>query len=122
MLEETNPINQHAILGENPYSQPEQSEKPEKYDYSQVQLPENYCYNEELLNEFNTLAAKYDLSQNSANELMSLAVKLTQLMGNNYSETLAQQNRQKVEGGFEKTHLKSNEIYCRPKNWNNQRC
>ncbi len=71
--------------------------KPDKYDYSNVQLPENYCYDENLLNEFNELAGKYNLSQKSANELMSIAVKLTQLMGNNYSKTLADQQRQKVE-------------------------
>ncbi len=71
--------------------------KPEKYDYSLVELPENYCYNEELLNEFNELASKYNLSQKSANELMSLAVKLTKLTGDNYSKTMADQNRQKIE-------------------------
>ena len=71
--------------------------KPERYDYSGVTLPENYCYDENLLNEFNELAGKYDLSQKSANELMSMAVKLTQLTGNNYSKTMAEQQRQKIE-------------------------
>ena len=72
--------------------------KPDKYDYSEVQLPENYCYDDVLLNEFNELAGKYNLSQKSANELMSMSVKLTQLMGSNYSKTLAEQQRQKIEG------------------------
>ena len=71
--------------------------KPERYDYSGVQLPENYCYNEELLNEFNELAGKYNLSQKSANELMSMAVKLTQLTGKNYSEAMAERQRQQTE-------------------------
>lgn len=71
--------------------------KPNVYDYSDVELPENYCYDEELLNEFNELAGKYNLSQKGANELMSMAVKLTKLMGNNYSETMAEQKRQKIE-------------------------
>lgn len=71
--------------------------KPDKYDYSGVQLPENYCYDEGLLNEFNELAGKYNLSQKGANELMSMAVKLTQLMGDNYSKTMAEQQRQKIE-------------------------
>ncbi len=71
--------------------------KPEKYDYSAVQLPENYCYDNELLEEFNELAGKYNLSQKSANELMSMAVKLTQLTGNNFSQTIAEQQRQKIE-------------------------
>ncbi len=71
--------------------------KPDKYDYSQVQLPENYCYDQNLLNEFNDLAGRYNLSQKGANELMSLAVKLTQLMSNNYSAAKAEQNRQKID-------------------------
>ncbi len=96
-----------AGLGENTFENPEEAKeevqevscygKPEKYDYSGVELPENYCYDENLLTEFNELAAKYNLSQNSANELMSMAVKLTKLMGNNYSKTMAEQHRQKVE-------------------------
>lgn len=95
-----------ATLGENAYEKKAENipanidegyfGKPEKYDYSLVELPENYCYNEELLNEFNELAGKYNLSQKSANELMSMAVKLTKLMGDNYSKTLADQNRQKI--------------------------
>ena len=70
--------------------------KPEKYDYSQVQLPENYCYDQNLLNEFNDLAGRYNLSQKGANELMSMAVKLTQLMSNNFSAAKAEQYRQKI--------------------------
>ncbi len=70
--------------------------KPEKYDYSDVKLPENCYYDEELLNEFNELAGKYNLSQKSANELMSMAVKLTQLTGSNFSKTMAEQQRQKI--------------------------
>ena len=73
-----------AGLGENVLEEPaqvaeeqmQQEEgffgKPEKYDYSGIELPENYCYDENLLNEFNELAGKYNLSQKSANELMSL--------------------------------------------------
>lgn len=97
-----------AALGENVYEQqpenlklPQTEEenyfgKPDRYDYSSVELPENYCYNEELLNEFNELAGKYNLSQKSANELMSVAVKLTKLMNDNYSKTMAEQNREKI--------------------------
>lgn len=97
-----------AALGENGFERqsetmnlPQQEEenyfgKPDRYDYSLVELPENYCYNEELLNEFNELAGKYNLSQKSANELMSVAVKLTKLMNDNYSKTMAEQNREKI--------------------------
>lgn len=71
--------------------------KPEAYDYSQVELPENYCYDEKLLNEFNDLASKYNLSQKSANELMSMAVKLSKLASENYSLAMAEQSRQQIE-------------------------
>lgn len=99
-----------AALGENMYDeQPKTSieiqteeesyfGKPNQYDYSMIELPENYCYNEELLNEFNELAGKYNLSQKSANELMSVAVKLTKLMSDNFSKTMAEQNREKING------------------------
>ncbi len=83
--------------------------KPERYDYTGVQMPENYCYNEELLNEFNELAGKYNLSQKSANELMSMGVKLTQLMGKNYSQTQAEQQRQKTEE-YKRTLINDREI------------
>lgn len=101
-----------AGLGVNVYAPPEQEQqevnpdinieesyfgRPERYDYSGVLLPDNYCYDETLLNEFNELAGKYNLSQKSANELMSMAVKLTQLTGDNYFKTMAEQQRQKTE-------------------------
>lgn len=110
-----------AGLGENVLEEPAQvSEeqtkqeegffgKPEKYDYSGIELPENYCYDEALLNEFNELAGKYNLSQKSANELMSMAVKLTQLMGTNYSKTMAEQQRQQIEN-YKRNLLNDREI------------
>lgn len=99
--------------------------KPEKYDYSEIQLPEKYGYDENLLNEFNELAGKYNLSQKSANELMSMAVKLTQLTDENILKTQEEQHRQTVEnykrmlindreiGGanFEKTMKTANMAY-----------
>lgn len=105
-MEENLQENVISGLGENAFQQPVLNEvqneescygKPERYDYSGVELPENYCYDEKLLSEFNELAGKYNLSQKSANELMSMAVKLTQLTGSNYSKTMAEQQRQKVE-------------------------
>ncbi len=110
-----------AGLGENVLEEPaqvseEQTQqeesffgKPEKYDYSGIELPENYCYDEALLNEFNELAGKYNLSQKSANELMSMAVKLTQLMGTNYSKTMAEQQRQQIEN-YKQNLLNDREI------------
>ena len=83
--------------------------KPEQYDYSDVQLPTNYGYDEALLNEFNELAAKYNLSQKSANELMSMAVKLTQLTDSNISKAQAEQHRQTVEN-YKRTLINDSEI------------
>ena len=106
MLNEDLQENTQVSLGVNAYEpQPQQENgledegyfgKPDFYDYSEVQLPENYCYDEQLLKEFNELAAKYNLSQKGANQLISMAVKLSQLTGENFSKTLAEQQRQKI--------------------------
>ena len=83
--------------------------KPEQYDYSDVQLPTNDGYDEALLNEFNELAAKYNLSQKSANELMSMAVKLTQLTDSNILKAQAEQHRQTIEH-YKRTLINDSEI------------
>lgn len=83
--------------------------KPDFYDYSDFQLPDNYGYDETLLGEFNDLAAKYNLSQKGANELMSMAVRLSQLTGDNYSKTLAEQQRLQAET-YRKALLTDREI------------
>ena len=83
--------------------------KPEQYDYSEVLLPDNYGYDENLLNEFNELAAKYNLSQKSANELMSMAVKLTQLTDSNILKAQAEQHRQTIEN-YKRTLVNDSEI------------
>lgn len=121
MLDEN--VNQNLALGITPYDQNSNQDlkkvenideesyfgKPEKYDYSDVQLPENYYYDEALLNEFNELAGKYNLSQKSANELMSMAVKLTQLTNDNCTKAMAEQQRQKIED-FKRTLVNDREI------------
>ncbi len=106
-LENLEQIPSASALGENAYVQKTEVVvtteddgyfgKPEKYDYSLVELPENYCYDDALLGEFNDLAGKYNLSQKGANELMSMAVKLTKLMSSNYSTALAEQHKQKID-------------------------
>lgn len=70
--------------------------KPERYDYSQVELPEKYSYNNEMLEEFNGLAAKYNLSQKSANELMGMAVKMARLAGENFNNEIERQKNQRI--------------------------
>lgn len=49
---------------------------PENYDYSKVELPEGMALDQEMVDKFNPLAKKYNLSNDSANELMKLAVEL----------------------------------------------
>ena len=137
MLDEELEKEQNAGLGTNVY-EPKQEKlplgteqdegyfgKPEFYDYSGVELPENYCYDEGLLKEFNELAGKYNLSQKGANQLMSMAVKLTQLAGENFNKTIAEQQRQKINeyknalisdrelggAGFAKTLQTANSAY-----------
>ena len=44
---------EHNNIESNPQDENGYFGKPEKYDYSDVKLPENCYYDEELLNEFN---------------------------------------------------------------------
>ncbi len=109
-----NEIKQDLLLGADEYSETENAlpnetsqdsaqadegcfGKPEKYDYSEVELPKDYYYNNELLEEFNELAAKYNLSQKSANELMSMAVKMTKLAGLNFDSEIERQRKQQIQ-------------------------
>lgn len=64
---------------------------PESFDYSEVQLPENMELDKELIEEFNPIAKKFNLSNKSANELMSLAVKLTQKNTAKFADEFAAQ-------------------------------
>lgn len=64
---------------------------PESFDYSDVQLPENMELDKELIEEFNPIAKKFNLSNKSANELMSLAVKLTQKNTAKFADEFAAQ-------------------------------
>lgn len=64
---------------------------PENFDYSEMQLPENMELDKELIEEFNPIAKKLNLSNKSANELMSLAVKLTQKNTAKFADEFAAQ-------------------------------
>lgn len=48
-----------------------------EYDYSEIKLPEGIELDKSLLDEFNPLAQKLNLSNESANEFVKLAVKLS---------------------------------------------
>lgn len=49
---------------------------PESFDYSEIKLPEGMTLDNEMLEKFNPLAKKYNLSNKSANELLNLAVEM----------------------------------------------
>lgn len=49
---------------------------PESYDYAEVTMPEGMTLDQEILDEFNPIAKKFNLSQKAGDELMGLAVKL----------------------------------------------
>ena len=83
--------------------------RPEKYDYSGVELPENYCYDENLLNEFNELASKYNLSQKSADSLMSMAEQQRQQTEEYKHELL--NDRELGGANFERTMKTANIAY-----------
>jgi hypothetical protein len=51
---------------------------PESYDYTEITMPEGMTLDQEILDEFNPIAKKFNLSQKAGNELMGLAVKLVQ--------------------------------------------
>lgn len=51
---------------------------PEQFDFSETKLPDGMNLDQELLGEFEPIAKKLNLSNKSANELMGLAVKLSQ--------------------------------------------
>ncbi len=57
---------------------------PENYDYKEVQLPENMKLDEDLIQKFNPIAKKLNLSQKGANEIMALAVELVQKRNEDY--------------------------------------
>lgn len=88
---ETNETNEEAVNTEF-------FGKPEAYDYKDVKLPEGMKLNEELTKEFNTYAGRLNLSQKGADDLMAMAVKLTESTSKKTLEALAKQQEAQKEG------------------------
>ncbi|MFA5659601.1 MAG: hypothetical protein WC900_10010, partial [Oscillospiraceae bacterium] len=65
--------------------------KPESYEYKDLSLPKGMELNQEVTGKFNEIAQKLNLSQTGANELMNLAVELTQQHQSQFQEIIAQQ-------------------------------
>ena len=59
---------------------------PDTFDYSNIQLPEGMKLDNDLIKEFEPVAKKLNLSNKSANELMQLAVKLTEKNTSKFGE------------------------------------
>ena len=82
--QDENPVDENDKEATPPKEQEENNDDseiygtPESYDYSEIELPEDIVLDEDLLKEFEPLAKKFNLSNKSANELMGLAIKLTE--------------------------------------------
>ena len=72
--------------------------KPEAYDYKDVKLPENMQLDANMTGKFNEYAAKLNLSQKGANDLMAMAVELTQKTQQQTVEAMGKLQEAKIEG------------------------
>ena len=72
--------------------------KPENYDYKDVKLPEGMQLDENLTGKFSEYASKLNLSQKSANEMMAMAVELTEQTQKQVVEAMGKLQEQKIEG------------------------
>ena len=72
--------------------------KPEAYDYKDVKLPENMQLDANMTGKFNEYAAKLNLSQKGANDLMAMAVELTQTTQQQTVEAMGKLQEAKING------------------------
>lgn len=71
--------------------------KPETYDYKDVQLPDGMTLNKDMTDKFNAYAAKLNLSNKGANDLMTMAVDLVKNERENAINSFNQLQAQKIE-------------------------
>ena len=69
---------------------------PENYDYKDVKLPDNMKLDVDLINKFNPLAKKLNLSQKGANEIMSLAVELIDKRSKDFQKFVEHTQKAKI--------------------------
>lgn len=73
--------------------------KPEEtYDYKDVKLPEGMALDEAMTGKFNEYATKLNLSQKGANDLMAMAVELTQQTQQQTVNAMGKLQEAKIEG------------------------
>jgi hypothetical protein len=71
--------------------------KPENYDYKDVKLPEGMQLDEKMTGKFNEYATKLNLSQKGANDLMTMAVELTEQTKQQTLEAMGKLTEAKIE-------------------------
>ena len=71
--------------------------RPEVYDYRNVELGNDLQYDENLLRDFNDLASKYNLSQKGADELMTMAVRLTKQNKDNFTKAMSETTQSQIK-------------------------
>jgi len=71
--------------------------KPENYDYKDVKLPEGMQLDESMTGKFNEYATKLNLSQKGANDLMTMAVELTEQTKQQTLEAMGKLTEAKIE-------------------------
>ncbi|MBR3655231.1 MAG: hypothetical protein IKR34_02245 [Candidatus Gastranaerophilales bacterium] len=71
--------------------------KPETYDYKDVKLPENMKLDEDMKGKFNEYAAKLNLSQKGANDLVKMAVELTKTTQQRTVDSLGKLQEAQIE-------------------------
>lgn len=72
--------------------------KPENYEYSNVKLPENMQLDPAMTGKFNEYAGRLNLSQKGADDLMQMAVELTQQTQQQTIEAMGKLTEAKIEG------------------------
>ena len=83
---------------EDPKEENEFFGKPENYDYKEVKLPEGMVLQEDMLGKFNEYATKLNLSQKGANDLMQMAVELTEQTQQKTVDAIGKLQEAKIEG------------------------
>ena len=71
--------------------------KPENYDYKDVTLPEGMQLDEKMTGKFSEYATKLNLSQKGANDLMTMAVELTEQTKQQTLEAMGKLTEAKIE-------------------------
>lgn len=104
VVEDQQPTDKQEDEGQGEEKKDEKTEenelfgKPEAYDYKEVKLPENMQLDANMTTKFNEYAAKLNLSQKGANDLMQMAVELTEQTQQQTVEAMGKLTEAKIAG------------------------